>query len=165
MAIVQMEDALELINKHHQKMARNSQSTEGADQERLYVYTTNAEDTISTEMRWIMNPDVVAVPEWMSMVREQLSVVFGAMGLKAASDYNHNIYFDILDATRQDLRVVQEEGHLKQEEHTLNLLLWVFGVAIVVLAWLLYVYNKRSREEYRKKVRMLSKVIEVCKHL
>lgn len=165
LAIVQMEDALELINKHHQKMARNSQSTEGADQERLYVYTTNAEDTISTEMRWIMNPDVVAVPEWMSMVREQLSVVFGAMGLKAESDYNHNIYFDILDATRQDLRVVQEEGHLKQEEHTLNLLLWVFGVAIVVLAWLLYVYNKRSREEYRKKVRMLSKVIEVCKHL
>ena len=73
-----------------------------------------------------MNPDVVAVPEWMSMVREQLSVVFGAMGLKAESDYNHNIYFDILDATRQDLRVVQEEGHLKQEEHTLNLLLWVF---------------------------------------
>ena len=81
LAIVQMEDALELINKHHQKMARNSQSTEGADQERLYVYTTNAEDTISTEMRWIMNPDVVAVPEWMSMVREQLSVVFGAMGI------------------------------------------------------------------------------------
>ena len=79
LAIVQMEDALELINKHHQKMARNSQSTEGADQERLYVYTTNAEDTISTEMRWIMNPDVVAVPEWMSMVREQLSVVFGAL--------------------------------------------------------------------------------------
>lgn len=164
LAIVQMEDALELINKHHQKMVRNSDSVEDADKERLYLYT-NAEDSLSTEMCWIMNPDVVTVPEWMAMVREQLSVIFGAMGLKAESDYNHNIYFDILDATRQDLRVVQEEDHLKEEEHMLNLLLWVFGIAIVVLAWLLYIYNKRSREEYRKKVGMLSNVIEVCKHL
>ena len=91
------------------------------------------------------------------MVREQLSVVYGARGLKAESDYNHNVYFDILDATRQDLRVQQEEGNLKQEEHVLNLLLWVFGLTIVVLVWLLYVYNKRSREEYRKKLRKLSK--------
>lgn len=164
LAIVQMEDALELINKHHQRMARNSGQVEDADKEKLYIYT-NTEDSLSTEMRWIMNPDVVAVPEWMAMVREQLSVIFGAMGLKAESDYNHNIYFDILDATRQDLRVVQEENNLKQEEHTLNLLLWVFGIAIVVLVGLLFIYNKRSREEYRKKVRLLSKVIDVCKHL
>ena len=161
LAIVQMEDALELINKHHLQMERGASAE---DVERLYLYTDTS-DSLSTEMRWIMNPQVVAVPEWMAMVREQLSVIFGAMGLKAESDYNHNIYFDILDATRQDLRVVQEEDHLKGEEHTLNLLLWVFGIAIVVLVWLLYLYNKRSREEYRKKVRMLSKVIDVCKHL
>ena len=164
LAFVQMEDALELINQHHQKMARTAKRAQEADYDVLYAYT-NTNDTISTEMRWIVNPQVVAVPEWMAMVREQLSVVYGARGLKAESDYNHNVYFDILDATRQDLRVLQEEDNLKQEEHTLNLLLWVFGIAIVVLVWLLYLYNKRSREEYRKKVRMLSKVIEVCKHL
>ena len=164
LAVVQMEDALELINLHHRKMLHLEDSTEIADKDVLYVYE-ETDDSLSKEMRWIVDPDVVAVPEWMAMVREQLSIVYGAMGLKAESDYNHNVYFDILDATRQDLRVVQEEDHLKEEEHTLNLLLWVFVIVIVVLAWLLYVYNKRSREEYRKKVRMLSKVIDVCKHL
>lgn len=164
LALVQMEDALELINKHHRKMARNVDGTEHAESDELYIYTVT-DDSLSMEMRWIVNPAVVAVPEWMAMVREQLSVIYGAMGLKTESDYNHNIYFDILDATRQDLRVLQEEDNLKQEEHTLNLLLWVFALAIVALAWLLYVYNRRSREEYRKKVRMLSKVIDICKHL
>ena len=164
LALVQMEEALQLINQHHQKMARKVSSLTRLDDDVLYAYA-ETDDTLSTEMRWIVNPTVVAVPEWMAMVREQLSVVYGAMGMKVESDYNHNIYFDILDATRQDLRVLQEEEHLKQEEHTLNLLLWVFGIVIAMLAWMLYVYNKRSREEYRKRVRKLSKVIEVCKHL
>lgn len=164
LAIVQMEEALELINKHHLKMLRIDDSKDISDNDILYAYE-ETDDSLSKEMCWIVNPNVVAVPEWMAMVREQLSIVFGALGMKVESDYNHNVYFDILDATRQDLRVLQEEDHLKREEHTLNVLLWVFGFVIVVLTWLLYLYNKRSREEYRKKVRLLSKVIDVCKYL
>ena len=164
LALVQMEEALELINQHHQKMVLDVASFTRSDKDVLYAYA-ETDDTLSTEMRWIVNPTIVAVPEWMAMVREQLSVVYGAMGMKAESDYNHNIYFDILDATRQDLRVLQEEGNLKQEEQMLNLLLWVFAIAIAVLVWLVYAYNKRSREDYRKRVRMLSKVIDVCKHM
>ena len=157
LALVQMEEALELINQNHRQMNKGSKDV-------LYVYSP-VEDSLSTEMKWVADPQIVAVPEWMAMVREQLSIVFGAMGKKAESDYNHNIYFDILDATRQDLRVQQEEEHLKQEERALNLLLWGFVVAFITLVWLLYVYNKRSRQEYRKKVDMLSQVIEICKHL
>ncbi|MBR1667870.1 MAG: DUF5113 domain-containing protein [Bacteroidaceae bacterium] len=162
LALVQMEDALGLINENHQKMCRHKHETE--THEVLYAYSA-VEDTLSTEMKWIADPDVIAVPEWMAMVREQLSVVYGAMGMKAASDYNHNIYFDILDVTRQDLRVQQEEENLMQEEQMLNLLLWFFAVAIVVLLWLLYVYSKRSRQEYHKKVNVLSQVIDICKRL
>ncbi|MBO4674248.1 MAG: DUF5113 domain-containing protein [Bacteroidaceae bacterium] len=162
LAAVQMEYALHLINENHRQMCHHIHATEQHDT--LYAYS-DYEDTLSTEMKWIADPDVVSVPEWMAMVREQLSVVYGAMGLKAESDYNHNIYFDILDATRQDLRVFQEEDHLMREEHILNFLLWGFVLAIVLLVWMLYVYNKRSRAEYHKKVDKLSQVIEVCKHL
>ena len=162
LAAVQMEHALHLINENHRQMCRHAHATEQHDT--LYAYSAY-EDTLSTEMRWIVDPEVVVVPEWMAMVREQLSVVYGAMGMKAESDYNHNIYFDILDATRQDLRVFQEEDHLMREERILNFLLWGFVLAIVLLVWMLYVYNKRSRAEYHKKVDMLSQVIEVCKHL
>ena len=156
LALVQMERALELVNQHHTRMT--------GSEERLYAYT-DVEDSVSTEMRWIADPDAVAVPEWMAMVREQLSVVYGAMGLKAESDYNHNIYFDILDVTRQDQRVEQEEGTLNRERHTLNVLLWVLVVVFVLLLWALVAYARRSSREYRSKVKMLERVIEVCRRL
>ena len=168
MALVQMEQALRLINNHHEKRCHH----QGADGERLVAYVPPMESaekmnnaSLSTEMRWIADPSVMAVPDWMAMVREQLSIVYGAMGKKAESDYNHNICFDILDATRQDLRVQQEEEHLKKEEHLLNLLLWVLAISIVTLCWLSAVYHRRSGERYRQDVERLRRVIDVCKHL
>ena len=164
LALAQMEQALALINENHQQVCciRQRSRRHAPDMLRLYAQT---EDTLSTEMRWIIDPNVVAVPDWMAMVREQLSIVYGAMGKKAESDYNHNIFFDILDATRQDLRVQQEGEHLMQEERTLNWLLWGGIMANILLVWLLYVYNKRSRKKYHEKLFMLSRVIEICKHL
>ena len=163
LALVQMEQALELINRHHEKMCRAKKKDAGV---RLHASVQGVlEDSLSTEMRWIADPDVSVVPEWIGMVREQLSIIYGAMGRKVDSDYNHNIYFDILDATRQDLRVKQEEEHLKGEEQMLNWLLWVLVVAIVLLSWLLYIYNKRSRNEYRKNVGALRRVIDICKQM
>lgn len=163
LALAQMEQALHLINAHHRTMCEHlGEKNVKADSLRLY---DEDGEYLSTEMRWIANPSIVAVPEWMAMVREQLSVVYGAMGLKAESDYNHNVYFDILDATRQDLRVQQEEAHLKQEERTLNLLLGVLVVMVIAVAWGLLVYNRRSRETYLRKVSLLRKVIEVCQSM
>ncbi len=162
LALEQMESALSLINAHHREANRTTSEEKGTDV--LYAYS-NVEDTISTEMKWIANPDIVTVPEWMALVREQLSVIYGAMGMKAESDYNHNIYFDILDATRQDQRVQQEEDNLNHEERMLNILLWGFGLAFVALVWILIIYNRRSRKEYHEKVDMLGKVVDICKNL
>lgn len=160
-ALMQVEEALQLINAHHKK--KYGTSEEYAD-DILYTYLESG-DTLSTELKWIADPYVTAVPEWMALVREQLSVVYGAMGLKQESDYNHNIYFDILDATRQDLRVQQEEEHLQEEERLLNFLLVLFAVVIIALSFFLFVYNKKSRVKYQNKVKMLGEVIDICKHL
>lgn len=156
MALAQMDMALDLINRHHERMT--------GSKERLLAYT-DVEDSLSTEMRWIADPASIAVPEWMAMVREQLSVVYGAMGLKEESDYNHNIYFDILDVTRQDQRVEQEKDTLTRERQTLNVLLWGLVVVFVLLLWSLMAYSRRSKREYRNKVAMLEKVIEICHRL
>lgn len=168
LALVQMEQALELINEHHRKMCRR----QNVKPERLNVYVPKEgsspaaqNDSLSIEMRWIANPAVGMVPDWVAMVREQLSIVYGAMGKKAESDYNHNIYFDILDATRQDLRVQQEEEHLKREERLLNMMLWGLGLAIVVLFVLFYEYTRRSRAKYHERMNKLSRLIEVCRML
>ena len=173
LALAQMGEALHLINAHHAGIRnegvgiRNEElgmrnGVLGGDTLRLY---DEMPEELSVEMRWIADPAVMAVPDWMSMVREQLSIIYGAMGRKAESDYNHNIYFDILDATRQDLRVQQEEERLEGEESMLNLLLWGLTISIVVLVWLLWAYGRRSRASYRAKVKKLSEVIGVCQRI
>lgn len=159
LALQCMVQALDLVNTHHRRVNKGVQNND------VLVPYAEDMDSLSTEMRWIADPTVIAVPDWMAGVREQLSIVFGAMGRKAESDYNHNIYFDILDATRQDLRVQQEEDNLKREERTLNLLLWGFIVLMVAMGWTLWVYNRKSRHEYRMKVQKLSRVIAICKRL
>ncbi len=159
-----LDSALQLVNKHH-KMANRSTNHEGcSDDDVLYAYTSNP-DSVSTEMRWIADDDIVAVPEWVARVREELSVVYGAMGYKAESDYNHNIYFDILDVSRQDQKVVQEKERLNQEEQILNVLLLVLVLIIIGLAWFLIVYNRKINREYRKKLSRLSKVINICRSM
>ncbi len=154
--------ALNIINQHHHDV--NVHRCSETKEDILYPYH-EYEDTLSTEMKWILNPDIIAVPEWMAGVREQLSVVYGAMGLKMESDYNHNIYFDILDATRQDQRGQQEKDKLNNEEKVLNILIVIFVFAIVLLNWAVYVFNKRSKAEYRIKLQRLSEVIDICKNM
>lgn len=122
-------------------------------------------DTSAVEMELIYHPLSITVPEWMAMVRQQLSIVYGAMGQKAASDYNHNIYFDILDATRQDLRAKQEQERLVAEENLLNILLLLSALVIVATIAILIIYNVKSRQRHRHKVRVLSRVIGLCQQM
>lgn len=141
--------ALHLINLHHQKYSFSGM------EDTLYIYKESA-DTISTEMRWINNPDCVSVPDWMATVREQLSITFGAMGNKAASDYNHNIYFDILDATRQDRLLEQQMDRLLEHESSLNIYLIITSIAallMLVVGIRLYKRKKRSSIRQQEKLR------------
>lgn len=163
-ALELLDHALQLVNIHHREVNISHEHIGESVADVLYTYSP-VEDSLSTEMRWIADPNIITSPAWMAEIREQLSVVYGAMGMKAESDYNHNIYFDILDATRQDQRVQQQEDILNREERWLNFLIAVFAVAIVLLAWGLYMYNARSKRIYRKRMRMLSSVIDVCKKM
>ena len=153
-AIEQLAAALHLVNLHHQKYSYSGLS------DTLSIYGEQQNDSISTEMRWIQNPDCVSVPNWMAAVREQLSITFGAMGNKVASDYNHNIYLDILDATRQDLLLEQQLDTLQNHEHRLNIFLAttvVFSILLAVFGTRLY---RRKRERSLQLQQQLKQEIE-----
>ena len=153
-AIEQLAAALHLVNLHHQKYSYSGLS------DTLSIYCEQQNDSISTEMRWIQNPDCVSVPNWMAAVREQLSITFGAMGNKVASDYNHNIYLDILDATRQDLLLEQQLDTLQNHEHRLNIFLAttvVFSILLAVFGTRLY---RRKREHSLQLQQQLKQEIE-----
>ena len=149
-AIEQLSAALHIINLHHQKYSYSGLS------DTLSIYSNQQSDSISTEMRWIQNSDCVSVPNWMAAVREQLSITFGAMGHKMASDYNHNIYLDILDATRQDLLLEQQLDSLQYHEHRLN----IFLVITVVFSILLAIFGTRLYRRNRERSLLLQQQLK-----
>ena len=132
--------ALHIANSYHL-------SHSAATTDTLHTYQPTSATTTSTEMQWIhSNPDT-AIPDWIAAIREQLSITYGAMGNKAASDYNHNIYFDILDATRQDMQVEQQLDALQAHATRLNLLListFIITLLLLLLISRIYVMRKRA---------------------
>jgi len=163
-ALDNLDRSLQLINVNHREMNKRHAHKDDTQIDVLYSYSS-VDDSVSTEMIWIADKDIIAIPQWMAIVREQLSVLYGAMGMKAESDYNHNIYFDILDATRQDQRVLQEKEYLDGESQWLNALLIIFGLLFLMLVWGLIVYNKRSKKSHAIKVGKINRVFVICEKM
>lgn len=165
--------ALECVNAHHRKYCRNHGEgvADGGEEDSvwmaddtLYPYREYG-DSVSTEMNWIADADIVAVPEWMASIREHLSKVYSAMGMKRESDYNRNIYLDILDVTRQDMRMQQRFETLELEEKKINALLVLVGVLIVILVSVMAGLGKRLKRRSECQAEKLSGVIELCRKL
>lgn len=148
------EKALRLINEYHS-------GSEGCDRE-LYMYS-EVVDSISTEMVWINDPEIVVLPGWIAEVRERLSMIYSALGDKAGADYNRNIYLDILDATRQDMRMQQRLDSLAEEERALDWALAVSGIVILLIVLLLIVVVRRQNRNNLLQRQRLLKVIDDCK--
>ncbi|MBQ9640816.1 MAG: DUF5113 domain-containing protein [Bacteroidaceae bacterium] len=144
--------ALYLVNEHHRKYSFTGLA------DTLYIYNS-APDTISTEMRWIQTPGLMCVPEWMASVRDQLSITLGAMGRKAESDYNHNIYFDILDATRQDMLMEQQLDALERHEQFFHILLVIIAAfALLLVSLAVSLYRRRTRTAQQRVAQLRSDI-------
>ncbi|MCR4614073.1 MAG: DUF5113 domain-containing protein [Bacteroidaceae bacterium] len=87
-------------------------------------------------------------PELMVDVREHLSMVYSALGMKPESDENRNIYLDILDATRQDRMMEQRLDSLRSEQRTLNRTVLIAGIVLVLLVALVIYFSRRLRANY-----------------
>ena len=68
-----------------------------------------------------MEQKLKTVPEWISRIREQLSVSYAGLGMKEKSDYNRNIYLDILEDTRQDKELEAAIRHWKRRRDSSTL--------------------------------------------
>lgn len=129
--------ALEFVNIQHRHVY-------GQDADFLMPYDSN-QDSISTEMAWMQRGDMNSAWEWIATIREHLSMIYSSMGMKRQSDYNRNIYLDILDATRQDRQLEHQVYALEQERRSQNLLIFFVALLSVVLSVGLYLAIKRMR--------------------
>ena len=87
-------------------------------------------------------------PELMVDVREHLSMVYSALGMKSESDENRNLYLDLLDATRQDRMMEQRLDSLRNEQRTLNRTILIAGVVFVLIVALVIYFSRRLRANY-----------------
>lgn len=152
-AIDYFASALSCVNFHHlcyyaADEVLNPDSTE----ELLSIYVPQASAT-SVERRWMESPQIQTVPEWIAGIRQQLSVAFSAMDMKPESDYNRNIYLDLLDATREDAELESRYEELQaagRQLHWALLAVALLAVAIIVLILLLRrTWRKRSERQMR----------------
>lgn len=148
--------ALGYVNHHHEKYYH---CTDTMDRLRPYVPMATA----SIELEWINDNGIKSVPEWIARFREQLSVTYAALGMKPQSDYNRNIYLDILDYTRQDKELESRYNALEKESESLNVLLVVVIIGIIVLIILFWILNKRWRVRNALYIDTLKRTLEICR--
>lgn len=151
--------ALDCVNLHH--MLYYHHGEDGRDQ--LYPYIEG--DTTYTGVPWITQEQVKTVPEWISRIREQLSVSYAGLGMKAASDYNRNIYLDILNFTRQDKELESRYDSLEagSRQMTLVLSLVLLGLVWVIILW--WFFNKRSKIKNQTDVNRLQQILALCRDI
>ena len=151
--------ALDCVNQHHMLYYHHAADT----LDKLHVFVEG--DTTYTGVPWIMQEDVRTVPEWISRIREQLSVSYAGLGMKYASDYNRNIYLDILNYTRQDKELESRYLSLEADSRqmTLVLSLVIVGLVLVVILW--WFFNKRSKIRNQVDVERLQRILTLCQDI
>ena len=125
-ALRNLAEALGYVNRHHEKYYHCEDTLD-----RLFTFVPGQER--STELTWINDEGIKTVPEWIARLREQLSRTYAAMDRKMESDFNRNIYLDILDYTRQDKELESRYGMLESESSQLNGLLLLVGISFILL--------------------------------
>jgi len=148
--------ALHKINSHHIKYNK------GVAKDDTLTMTGAITDSLSHEMKWIKDPNIVAIPEWMALVREELSIVYGAMGDKMSSNYNRNIYFDILDATRQDMQMKSREEALEAQSKFMNYLILLLLIFAGVVALVTFAVTRRIGRKSKDKSAKLKQCLDIC---
>jgi len=91
-------------------------------------------------------------PDLVASIREQLSVVYAALNDKSASDYNRNLYLDIQEQTRQDRELEARAAQYDKAAEQLNWMLVAVVGAIVLLLFLLWLFNylnRRSKDDHQ----------------
>lgn len=157
-AVDTLTKALEQVNKHHQRYYNCNDSTD-----RLHPYIP--EDTFYVDLKWINTDGIKTVPEWIARIREQLSVAYAGMEMKEASDYNRNIYLDILNYTRQDKELESRYEALEFESRELNILILFVIIGILLVVPLSWFHNNLREKRNKEEIYRLKQTLEICQKI
>jgi len=118
--------------------------SEGRYQEsfRAFRYALSLVEDQKTRSTHTVNP-------WMAGIREKMSLVYSALGNKRMSDYNRNIYLDLLDQSRQNYESETRLQELTQELKSIRLRTFILVLLIIVTALLFVLLTRRMNARAR----------------
>ena len=155
--------ALDCVNLHHDLYYAADSILEGSNQGLLQPYDPSPEGE-SVERRWLKDEGVRTVPEWIAGIRERLSVAYSALGMKTVSDYNRNIYLDLLEVTREDAELTSRAAELRAESRHLRhmgIVVALVALGVVLLAvWLFVSWRRRAEAERRQLSRQMQQCLD-----
>ncbi|MEG1837712.1 MAG: DUF5113 domain-containing protein [Bacteroidaceae bacterium] len=158
-ALDSLSHALACVNYHHRRYYTGE--NDSVDVLKLY----SQENTACRELSWINHKEVKTVPEWIARIREQLSVSYAGLGMKLGSDYNRNVLLDILNNTRQDKELESRYQALEKEDKKLNMVSLSFFIGLILLIFLFWIFNSRSKQRNRKHIERLRLTLDVCQKI
>ena len=85
------------------------------------------------------------VKPWMAGIREKMSLAYSALGDKRMSDYNRNIYLDLLDQSRQNYESETRLQEQTQELQSIRLHTSILFVLIVISVVLFVLLTQRMK--------------------
>lgn len=150
-ALHALEEALELMNHHHLRYYPD---------DGRQLKTFDNPDLPGVDMLWARDPDVQTVPLSLAYIRESLSVVFAALGDKQKSDYNRNLYLDLLDFTRQDKSLESRVAIAARDNQLLHTLLGGIILLFLLLGAGLYAYARKWKRRGVRQLAMLKDMSE-----
>lgn len=149
--------ALDFVNRHHKRFYP-------ADSLRI-LRPYAEDDTVSVEMQWMNDEAILTVPEWIAGIRERMSVAYSALGDKRKSDYNRNIYLDMLNQTRQDRELESRYEELEAGSRSLTVLLVLVSAVLILLVGICVYLYRLGRKRSRRQVFLLQYVLDACRRL
>jgi len=88
-------------------------------------------------------------PDLVASIYEQLSVAYAAVNDKPSSDHYRNLYLDLQEQTRQDRQLEARASQLESTVSQLNWILLAVVAAIILLLFLLWLFNHLNRKQRR----------------
>lgn len=96
------------------------------------------------------NPAIQQAPDLVATIREQLSLAYAALNMKAQSDENRNQYLDLQQYTRQDREMEARADELHEQEQQRNTMILLIGLLILSVVVLFFLFDHLRRRNDRK---------------
>ena len=155
-AVDTLSKALDIIVDHHRKYYTCNDS--------LHHLPTYNPEYMPVEIEWTKASTTQTVPEWILNIREQLSLAYAGMDMKVQSDYNRNIYLDLLEIVRQDKELENRYETLQSEEQSVRIVLWTAVAILLFILFLFFAIALRQRRLHSSQIRELEEILWMCRH-